>query len=178
LGRTDLPLDAVGELQAQRIAAAIGRPDRLISSPLLRTRQTAAAFGMEPEIDDRFIEVSYGDWEGRPVANVSTEEWVEWRANEDFAPPAGESLPSVSERVSAALDDLAEQARDELVVVVTHVSPIRAGVLWTLRGPSAMAWHLFVAQASITRMVPRPPGFALSSFGEVGHLEGLGGPAR
>ncbi|MGZ4674354.1 MAG: histidine phosphatase family protein, partial [Ilumatobacteraceae bacterium] len=45
-GRLDLPLDDVGVAQVSELAAWLGRPDRIISSPLLRARQTADAFGV------------------------------------------------------------------------------------------------------------------------------------
>ena len=44
LGRLDVELDPVGRAQAERLAAATGPVDRVIASPLQRTRQTAAAF--------------------------------------------------------------------------------------------------------------------------------------
>ena len=44
LGRIDPPLDALGQQQAAALASAIGPVDRVISSPLLRTRETASAF--------------------------------------------------------------------------------------------------------------------------------------
>ena len=42
LGHLDLPLDELGQLQAEALVATVGRVDRVVSSPLLRTRQTAA----------------------------------------------------------------------------------------------------------------------------------------
>ncbi|SUZ62101.1 uncharacterized protein METZ01_LOCUS14955, partial [marine metagenome] len=42
----------------------------VVSSPLLRTRRTAEAFGMDVEVDDRWIEMDYGEFDGRPVADV------------------------------------------------------------------------------------------------------------
>ena len=56
-GHLDLPLDDVGLAQVTEVAEWLGRPDRLISSPLIRARQTADAFDMPYEIDDRGIEL-------------------------------------------------------------------------------------------------------------------------
>ena len=58
--RLDPGLDALGEQQAAALAAAVPRPARVISSPLQRTRQTAAAFGCPVEVDERWIELDYG----------------------------------------------------------------------------------------------------------------------
>ncbi len=69
-GRVDHALDETGRAQAAAAAAVIGAVDRVISSPLLRARQTAEAFGLTPEIDDRWIELDYGEWDGRPIADL------------------------------------------------------------------------------------------------------------
>ena len=94
LGRLDVDLDDVGRAQAVALAAALPDPDLVVTSPLARTRQTAAAFGgdVELEVDERWIEMDYGDFDGRPVADVPNETWARWRADVDFAPPGGESL--------------------------------------------------------------------------------------
>ena len=63
-GTLDLPLDEVGLAQAAALPSLVGDIDRLICSPLLRARQTASVFGMEPDIDDRWREVNYGPLEG------------------------------------------------------------------------------------------------------------------
>ena len=52
-GLLDLPLDDVGYAQAAGVAQWLGKPDRVISSPLVRARQTAEAFGIPYEVDDR-----------------------------------------------------------------------------------------------------------------------------
>ncbi len=138
LGRLDVDLDAVGRVQAVALAAALPAPDLVVTSPLARTRQTAAAFGadIEIEVDEQWIEMDYGAFDGRPVADVPAETWARWRADVDFAPPGGESLARMTARVHDALDDLATRAAGRRVVVVTHVSPIKATVGWALQlGP-------------------------------------------
>src|SRR5207302_5960129 len=117
-------------------AAAVGRglqgAARVGSSPLLRARETADAIGGTVEVDDRWIELDYGIWDGRPLAEVPAELWVRWRADPDFAPEGGESLAALGRRVADACQALAEEAADDDVVVVSHVSPIKAAVAWAL----------------------------------------------
>ncbi len=57
-GRLDPSLDEVGHLQAAAMAERIGEVDEVISSPLERATQTAAYFGKEPTIDERWIELA------------------------------------------------------------------------------------------------------------------------
>jgi broad specificity phosphatase PhoE len=172
LGRLDPPLDETGEAQAAALAAAVGPVDRVISSPLLRTRQTADAFGLPVEVDDRWIELDYGELDGRPLGEVPAATWAEWRADPDFCPAGGESLRQLGDRVRAALDDLAEAARPGAgtTVVVTHVSPVKAAVTWALGVGDATTWQLWVAPASITRIQVGPRGGILHTFNEVAHL--------
>src|SRR5690606_11060645 len=90
LGRSDAGLDDAGRRQAAATAALLGPVDRVVSSPLERARQTAAAFGMPIEVDERWIELDYGEWDGRPVRDVEPLEWVRWQGDLDFTPPGGE----------------------------------------------------------------------------------------
>jgi probable phosphoglycerate mutase len=72
-GRTDLPLNALGEKQAEAMARELlakgVKIDRIIASPMLRTRQTAGyaaeLLGLPVETDERLIEQSYGVYEGQ-----------------------------------------------------------------------------------------------------------------
>jgi broad specificity phosphatase PhoE len=172
LGRLDPPLDELGRAQAAALAAQVGPVDRVISSPLLRTRETAEAFGHEVEIDERWIELDYGEYDGMPLGEVPPEIWARWRADVDFCPPGGETLRQLGVRVCAALDELAEEASvgEGTTVVVTHVSPVKAAVGWAVGAGDDISWRLWVAPASITRIGITPRGGVLHSFNETAHL--------
>lgn len=173
LGHLDVDLDDVGRAQAAAVAAAVPRPDVVISSPLGRARQTAAAFGVPVEVAEAWIEIDYGEWDGVPTGEVPPEAWQAWRADPDFSPPGGESLAHLTARVHDALDDLVAGLDGRRVVVVSHVSPIKAAVGWVLELGPEVAWRTWVAPASITRLGAGPGGFVLRSFNETAHLEGL-----
>ena len=170
LGRADPSLDAVGREQALAVARALPDTARVVSSPLARCRETAAAFGLPVDIDDRWIELDYGEWDGRPVSEVPAATWQAWRADPGFAPPGGESLSALGHRVSEAADDLATGAIEDDTVVVTHVSPVKAAVAWALGAGDEVAWRTFVSQAAITRVAVGDRGPVLTSFNETGHL--------
>jgi broad specificity phosphatase PhoE len=61
-------------------------------------------------------------------------------------------------------------ARDRDVVVVTHVSPIKAAVAWALGVGDEVAWRMWVGPASITRIGVADAVPSLRSFNEIGHL--------
>jgi len=174
-GRIDPELDQLGVQQAAAAAAVIGKVDRVIASPLVRAQQTADALGQPVETDERFIELDYGDWEARPVKDLPAETWATWRSDLDFRPPGGETLNELGERVRAGLVDLAADAVLNNIVVVSHVSPIKASVAWALGASDQMTWRLFLGQASICRIATTLDSARLIEFNVTSHLEGLSG---
>jgi broad specificity phosphatase PhoE len=166
-GRIDEPLDEVGFAQAKAVAAHVGAIDVLISSPLLRARQTAEAFGVPFETDDRWIELSYGTLEGRSTSDIlSAAAWDQWRNDSSFAPEGGESLLALDQRVRAACAEVAEQATGCTIAVVSHVSPIKSAVAWALGAPVDIAWRSQLSQASICRIEVTARGPVLTAFNE------------
>ena len=116
-GRTPgIGLDDRGRDQAAAVAARLADVplDAIISSPLQRCRETAAAIaaarnGHQVAVteDDRFAEVAYGDWTGKPIKRLAKEPlWRVVQAHPSavrFPGPGGESLPGVQERAVAAI---------------------------------------------------------------------------
>jgi broad specificity phosphatase PhoE len=177
LGRADPPLDDEGARQAAALGAACAGLDvaRVVTSPLGRCRQTAeaiagAAAAREVVTEDRWVELDYGDYDGRAAGDLPAGTWEAWRADIDWAPPGGESLAALGARVRAACDDLAAEARERDVVVVTHVSPIKAAVAWALGVDDRVTWRMWVAPGSLTRIGWGIAGPSLRSFNELGHL--------
>ncbi len=169
-GRVDNTLDDLGLRQAQLIAQALGKVDLVVSSPLIRARETAEPLGLPLRIDERWTELDYGEWDERPLVDVSSAEWAEWRSDLSFAPPGGESLSALDLRVAAACEDLLTEARDKDVAVFTHVSPIKSAVAWALGVGGQISWRMNVAQAQITRIAIREDKPILVSFNETSHL--------
>jgi broad specificity phosphatase PhoE len=174
-GRTDNPLDEVGLAQAEAVATYLA-PELLsdtliVCSPLLRARQTATAIaegvGASLEIDERWIELDYGAYEGLRQSEVPSNVWREWRSDSNFAAPQGESLNQVQQRVADACAELAQRLDGRTAVVVSHVSPIKSAVAWALGADVSVGWKTQLATASITRLAISANGAALTSFNEV-----------
>jgi broad specificity phosphatase PhoE len=174
-GRLDPPLTDLGRDQARLAAAALVGSDvkLVVTSPLARAADTgraiAEATGARLEHDDRLLELDYGEWDGRRFAEVSAEEWQQWRNDPSFAPPGGESLVSVGLRIAEFCD---EQLRDdETVVAVSHVSPIKAAVIWALGIGDEATWRMHLDVASMTRIGRRAdaPPF-LAGYNDTSHL--------
>ena len=170
LGRLDPPLTDVGLSQAAALRAAVGDASRVVCSPLLRTRQTADALGLPVAVDERWIEVDYGIYDGWKLSDVPSELWAAWRSDLSFTPEGGESLAAVGRRVADACRSLVDEARSRDIVVVTHVSPVKAAVLWALGAGDASVWRMFVDVASVSRIAVTERGPVLRSFNETHHL--------
>ena len=165
-GLLDPPLDAIGCKQATAIAELIGPVDTVISSSLKRACQTAECFGEPVEIDDRWIEVSYGEYEGVPAADVPMTVWHSWRTDRQFAVSGGETFAALDARVRSACADLSHRIGAEDIVVVSHVSPIKAAVAWALDTSLEIMFHCHLSQASVCRVGVGNFGTVLHSFNE------------
>ena len=172
-GRIDLPLDQEGTAQAMRCGVHIRSQypgARVISSPLQRARQTASAISDEVEVDERFIELDYGDWDGVALRDVDQVKWQEWRNDPYFRPPNGESLVELDHRVRPALEELLAESKDRDIVVVSHVSPIKSAITWALGVGPEVTWRCHLDRASICRIAAGPRGPSLTGMNETAHL--------
>jgi probable phosphoglycerate mutase len=139
-GRTPgIPLDDRGQAQAAAVAERLAqvRLDRIISSPLERCAQTAAAIAArqpgnpEVTVDDRLIEVGYGDWTGQSLRKLSREPlWRVVQAHPSavtFPGPGGETLPDIQRRAVTAVRDWNARLGPEAVYLIcSHADVIKA----------------------------------------------------
>lgn len=132
-------LDEKGTAQAAALVERLeGLPIKaLVRSPLLRCRLTleplAAALGVSPLVDDRLVEVDYGQWTGRKLSELITEPlWTVVQQQPSAAVfPGGEGLAQVQARAVAAVREhdrrlAAEHGADALWVACTHGDVIKA----------------------------------------------------
>lgn len=165
-GRLDPPLDDVGRAQAGAIARMIGEVDEVIASPLVRAQETAAFFGLPVTTDERWVELAYGEYEGRPAKSVPAEVWQGWRTDPEFATEGGESFGSLDGRVREACGEYVPAMGERDIVVVSHVSPIKAAVAWALNASLDIMFHCHLSQASVCRIGVGNFGPVLHSFNE------------
>lgn len=171
--RLDPGLDELGQRQALALRGVVGGATRVVCSPLRRTRETAAALGLPVEIDERWVEIDYGTLDGTPLADVPAASWAEWRADPERPFGGAESIASVGRRVREAAEDLVEESRTSDVVVVTHVSPIKALTAWALGVGDEVIWRLWCAPASVTTIGTDGSRPSLRSYNVTAHLDTL-----
>ena len=131
LGRSDVPLNEQGVLQAERLAGALGGQPltAVYSSPLRRTLETARAVvarhDLEVTVEERLIEMDIGELDGLTFAEVRErhpgllEEWMSGPGPK-MPMPGGERLVDVQERAWWAITEMADRHGDEAVAAVTH----------------------------------------------------------
>jgi probable phosphomutase (TIGR03848 family) len=105
-------LNERGRAQAAELAARLASVplDLIVSSPLERCQETAQAVlagrdGLQVRTDDRFGEVRYGDWTGRPLEELAKEElWKVVQAHPSAVRfPGGEAMADAQHRAVAAV---------------------------------------------------------------------------
>ncbi len=132
VGWTDLPADLSDSAALARLGAHLPAGAPVVSSDLARAVATADALGPRARLphDPALREMHFGRWEMRGFAEVEAEDpdriRAFWETPGDISPPGGESWNALSERVWGALDRLAGQAPD--IVVVCHFGPIVAAL--------------------------------------------------
>jgi probable phosphoglycerate mutase len=173
-GHHDLPLTELGERQAAAAAARLATPGQtlgeavtaVISSPALRARQTAKpvadALGVSLAVDDGLIETDFGAWEGLTFAEAREHDpqlHARWLTDTSLAPPQGESMDAVHRRVRRVRDQLIADYGAATLIVVTHVTPIKALLRMALdAGPALLhRLHLDLASLSIAEYYPDGP---------------------
>src|SRR5690554_4155742 len=131
-GHTDHKLTEQGiEQFKQRTARMCCQWQQVISSPLLRCRQSAELLAQEQNIaltiEPKLSEIHFGEWENRSVDTVMAEQSISqmWQDPMNFCAPQGEPTAALQQRVLVAWQQLLKTHQGQRVLVVTHGGVIR-----------------------------------------------------
>ncbi|MBZ9989529.1 histidine phosphatase family protein [Mesorhizobium sp. BH1-1-5] len=149
------PLDERLESQALTRASAVGpglrRADRVWTSPALRARQTAEAFGLEGSVEPLLADQEFGQWGGKGFEEVQAEDpqgISAWFSDPDAAPQGGESPADVARRTAKLMERLVAERGH--TIAVTHAGIIRAAIIHVLGAPLSSARKIDVEPLSFT----------------------------
>ena len=128
-GRTDLPLAEDVAAAAARIVPQLPAHLPMFTSPLQRCRQLADALHPAARSDPRLLEMDFGTWEMTPWNQIQREALDGWAADPlGYAPPRGESVGQMQERVQSFVAETRRQGLERAVLV------IHAGVMKVIVG--------------------------------------------
>ncbi len=162
IGSRDDELTNRGKQQAQQLAAALQAfpITAVYSSPRRRAQATAApiavAHGLAVSTTEALRESAFGVWEGmsRPEVLAHSRDYADqllaWEADPKIAPPEGESIAAMHQRVNRYATELCEQHPGETIVLVSHVGPVKALIAATLGVASGVGRHMFLDPATIS----------------------------
>ncbi|RKN12094.1 bifunctional RNase H/acid phosphatase [Streptomyces radicis] len=178
-GGSDPELSDVGRAQAAAAAAALPEVDAVISSPLVRCRQTAepvaARLGLDIRYEEGFRETDFGAFEGLTFAEARErhpDALEAWLASPDAEPPGGgESFTAVARRVAVARDKTLARHPGRTVLVVTHVTPVKTLLRLALDAPPRAMFRMELSPAALTEVAYYADGNAsVRRFNDTGHL--------
>jgi broad specificity phosphatase PhoE len=147
---------AQAERAAERIAAITPPPSAIYSSPMERTRETAApiakALGLRVRSHAGLLDAAVGEWEGKSLKLLARKpEWrtvIGWPTGFRF--PGGESFYELAARVVGTVLSLAEEHKGERIVCVSHADPIEAVIASFAGVPLDMAQRIAISPASLS----------------------------
>ena len=144
---------------AERIAllSATVRITAVYSSPLRRALATAEAaaglLGLPVIVQKRLRETDFGHWDGYSLAEVRDRwpaELDAWLASSRVAPPGGESFDETLLRVRRARGEIVAAHPGAVVLVVSHVTPIKTLLRLALDGGPQMLYRLHLDLTSVS----------------------------
>ena len=143
-GTSDVDLTPHGFEQAEHLADWVRTRtiDAIVCSPVRRARETAApsaaAAGLEPEVEDDLREVGFGIAEGRTLSELDPDGGARFRADPVAHPfPGAEQPAEAAERCAAALRRVGARHGHDTVLVVAHNTLLRLGLCVLLGLPVA-----------------------------------------
>jgi len=183
-GHLDIALNAEGECQAALLGEALAaeQVDHIVSSDLLRARQTAEAIARvrsaRVEVDPGLRERCYGGFEGLLYSEIAARfprEFAAWQARDvdGVLPPGanrGESFRQFYERATGAIAAHAAAHPGRTIALVAHGGVLECAYRQALGLSLETPRDFKVLNASVNRFVMEEGVLRLLSWGEVSHL--------
>ena len=172
-GRSDVPLNERGSLQAEKAGAFFRERgisfDAVYSSPLIRAVQTAlqisnniASASESIKIDNRLIEMDYGPYEGMDLEDPAPEVMAFFR---DFAgtpaPEGMEQLGDVVSRLGELLEEIIEEARTGNVLLSTHAIAMKGALEYLTPESHGSYWSKYIGNCDVYAVEVTDDGYGV-----------------
>jgi broad specificity phosphatase PhoE len=181
LGHKDVALGAAGRRQAGLLAERLAgeQIDAIHASDLARAWETATSVSARHRLplqsDSRLRELHFGAWEGltrEEAQQACPEALAAWEADAlRTAPPGGETLAQLTDRVRAFLASLInDTAQDRTLFVVGHQGSLQVLLCLALGLPPQSLWRFCLEPASLSELNLFAEGAVLTYLNDVHHL--------
>ncbi|QZY57373.1 alpha-ribazole phosphatase [Crassaminicella profunda] len=159
-GWNDLDLTEKGMMQAKKVCEKLKEENLnlIITSDLNRTIKTAEIINVDHHIniilEKNLREMNFGLWEGLSYKEIK-EKYVKelngWESDWiDYILPSGESVRQMYERVTAVMDKIIHQYKNENILIVSHAGCIRAILAYLIGNGIDDYWKYKVENCGIT----------------------------
>jgi broad specificity phosphatase PhoE len=182
-GQSDIQLDGIGLLQADALGVSLSSEclDVVAASDLQRARLTAEVIARYHSLpvrqDCNLRELALGEWEGLTRAEVALRDaallarWQEDPVN--CAPPGGETVARLRERVALALRDWRDRYPAASVLWATHGGLIGVLLCHILGLDLRRRWQFRHDNASISEILLSGDRATIVRLNETAHLRNL-----
>ena len=186
-GRADIPLDETGQKEVHLAGEALKDETihAIYSSPLSRSLETAENIAKFQNIEvtpfDPIIDISYGEWEGKPLTEVKEqfpdlyELWLNEPNRVQF--PGGESLDEVRSRTMEAVENLVAKHENKNIALVAHRAPNKVICCALLGIDNSNFWRIQQDTASTNLFIYKDSQWIVSYLNDTSYLKILEKPA-
>jgi broad specificity phosphatase PhoE len=180
-GRADCPLNDTGRAEARAVAAYLKgvEIEKIYTSPLSRAAETAetiaATRGLRIVPDPAFIDLDFGEWQGRPLKEVR-EKYAElyrtWRVRpQEVTFPGGENLGRVRARSWEGLLRVVRETQDKTALIVSHRVITKVLLCAALGLDDSHFWQIRQDTTAINRLEFARGRFVVSLINDTCHLK-------
>jgi broad specificity phosphatase PhoE len=181
-GQSDVPLSALGRLQAQLVAERLAgvKIDAVYASDLVRAWETAAAIAAQGNLEvisePRLRELKFGVFEGLTFEEAEAhypEMVAAWLDDFNRPPDGAETIDLFNARVVSLLDDLKAKHDEQVVLLVGHGGSL-SEILRVVMGLSReKRWYLEMENTSLTEVLVAENYVSLKRLNDTCHLAAL-----
>jgi len=184
-GRIDVALNEVGLAQARSVQATLKdvQISAIYSSPLSRALETARVVGegrnCEVKIEEGFIDINFGRWQGISHQKVK-EEYKElyemWLNKPQMVTfPEGESLEEVQRRSMKALEKVIKKHPEETLAIISH-RVLNKVLLCSILGLElSHFWYIKQDTCALNRFEYKDDKYYLTLLNDTCHLKKVKG---
>lgn len=180
-GGGDVALTTTGQRQAEASAAALAtvKLHAVYTSPLDPARSSAELVAkphrLSIQLDPRFAEMGFGQWEGLTPAEITARApsaFAAWETAPDAAViPGGEALSAVAARAGEGIAAIQAAHPDQTVALVTHAIVVRLIVLGALGLTPDRLWSVDASPGGLTEIEYRPGWVTVHRMNTLSHLD-------